>query len=205
MIAKLTGRVDSLSDGSAVIDVGGVGYLVFCSGRTLARLAEGRSVALLVETQVREDGIHLYGFFEAEERRWFRLLIAIQGVGPKVALAMLGVLSPEALAVAIAAEDRTSLMRAAGVGAKLASRIAGELKDKAGALPAVVGAAATSTGAAVGGVAADAVSALVNLGFRPLEAQGAVVAATGRLGPDVALEALIRTSLAELATKEQRA
>lgn len=205
MIAKLTGRVDSLADGSAVIDVGGVGYLVFCSGRTLARLAEGRSVALLVETQVREDGIHLFGFFEAEERRWFRLLIAIQGVGPKVALAMLGVLSPEALAAAIATGDRTSLMRAAGVGAKLASRIVGELKDKAGVLPVVAGEAATSTAAATGGVAADAVSALVNLGFRPLEAQGAVVAASGRLGPDVALEALIRTSLAELATKEQRA
>ena len=205
MIAKLTGRVDSLADGSAVIDVGGVGYLVFCSGRTLARLAEGRSVALLVETQVREDGIHLYGFLEAEERRWFRLLIAIQGVGPKVALAMLGVLSPEELTIAIASDDRTSLTRAAGVGARLASRIMGELKDKAGALPAAVGAVATSTGAAGGGVAADAVSALVNLGFRPLEAQGAVVAATERLGPDVALEALVRTSLAELATKEQRA
>jgi Holliday junction DNA helicase RuvA len=205
VIAKLTGRVDSLSDGSAVIDVAGVGYLVFCSGRTLARLAEGRSVALLVETQVREDGIHLYGFFDAEERRWFRLLIAIQGVGPKVALAILGVLSPEELAIAVAAGDRTSLTRAAGVGAKLASRIAGELKDKVGALPAAVGMAATSAGAVVGGSAADAVSALVNLGFRPLEAQGAVVAASGRLGPDVALEALIRSSLAKLANKEQPA
>ena len=118
---------------------------------------------------------------------------------------MLGVLSPETLAAAIAAGDRMSLTRAAGVGAKLASRIAGELKDKVGASPAVIGAASTSTGAAAGGVASDAVSALVNLGFRPLEAQGAVVAASGRLGPDVALEALIRSSLAELANKEQRA
>jgi Holliday junction DNA helicase RuvA len=206
VIAKLRGRVDSLSDGSAVIDVGGVGYLVFCSGRTLARLVEGRSVALLVETQVREDGIHLYGFFDAEERRWFRLLVTIQGVGPKVALAMLGVLSPEELAVAIASGDRTSLTRAAGVGAKLAARIVSELKDKVGALPVGTGGAALPAGVAVGGgVTADAVSALVNLGFRPIEAQGAVVAASGRLGPDVALEILIRGSLAELANKEQLA
>jgi holliday junction DNA helicase RuvA len=206
VIAKLRGRVDSLSDGSAVIDVGGVGYLVFCSGRTLARLAEGRSVALLIETQVREDGIHLYGFFDAEERHWFRLLVTIQGVGPKVALAMLGVLPPEELAVAIASGDRTSLTRAAGVGAKLAARIVSELKDKVGALPVGARAAVLPAGvAAGGGVTADAVSALVNLGFRPVEAQGAVVAASGRLGPDVALEVLIRGSLAELANKEQLA
>ena len=205
MIAKLSGRVDSIADGSAVIDVGGVGYLVFCSSRTVARLAEGRSAALLVETQVREDGIHLYGFFDAEERRWFRMLIAIQGVGPKVALAILGVHSPDELAVAIASGDRTSLTRAAGVGARLASRIAGELKDKVGALTAGVMGVATSAGAdAAGGTAADAVSALVNLGFRPVEAQGAVLAASGRLGPEAALDALIRSSLAELADNEQR-
>jgi holliday junction DNA helicase RuvA len=206
VIAKLTGRVDSLADGSAVIDVAGVGYLVFCSGRTLARLAEGRAAVLLVETQVREDGIHLYGFFDAEERHWFRLLVTIQGVGPKVALAMLGVLPPEELAVAIATGDRTSLTRAAGVGAKLAARIVSELKDKVGALPVGTRAAVLPAGvAASGGVTADAVSALVNLGFRPVEAQGAVVAASGRLGPDVALEVLIRGSLAELANKEQLA
>ena len=201
MIAKLSGRIDSLADGSAVIDVGGVGYLVFCSGRTLARLVEGRPVSLLVETQVREDGIYLYGFLDAEERRWFRMLIAIQGVGPKVALAILGVHSPDELSAAIASGDRTSLTRAAGVGARLASRIAGELKDKAGALPAgVVGAATLAGGAAAaGGTAADAVSALVNLGFRAVEAQSAVVVASGRLGPEAALEALIRSSLAELA------
>ena len=206
MIAKLSGRIDSLADGSAVIDVGGVGYLVFCSGRTLARLVEGRPVSLLVETQVREDGIYLYGFLDAEERRWFRMLIAIQGVGPKVALAILGVHSPDELSAAIASGDRTSLTRAAGVGARLASRIAGELKDKAGALPAgVVGAATLAGGAAAaGGTAADAVSALVNLGFRAVEAQSAVVVASGRLGPEAALEALIRSSLAELADHEQR-
>jgi Holliday junction DNA helicase RuvA len=206
VIAKLSGRIDSLADGSAVIDVGGVGYLVFCSGRTLARLAEGRSAALLVETQVRDDGIHLYAFFDAEERRWFRMLIAIQGVGPKVALAILGVHSPGELALAIASGDRMSLTRADGVGAKLASRIASELKDKVGALgQGVLGAAAPSGAAPAGdGIAADAVSALVNLGFRPVEAQGAVVAASGRLGPEAALHALIRSSLAELAKKEQR-
>lgn len=205
MIAKLSGRVDSIAEGSAVIDVGGVGYLVFCSSRTVARLAEGRSAALLVETQVREDGIHLYGFFDAEERRWFRMLIAIQGVGPKVALAILGVHSPGELAVAIASGDRTSLTRAAGVGARLASRIAGELQDKVGALTAgIVGAAPLAGADAAGGTAADAVSALVNLGFRPVEAQGAVLAASGRLGPEAALDALIRSSLAELANNEQR-
>jgi Holliday junction DNA helicase RuvA len=206
VIAKLSGRIDSLADGSVVIDVGGVGYLVFCSGRTVARLAEGRSVALLVETQVRDDGIHLYGFFDAEERRWFRMLIAIQGVGPKVALAILGVHSPDELAMAIASGDRTALARADGVGAKLASRIASELKDKVSALGEDVGGAATPFGTAPagGGIAADAVSALVNLGFRPIEAQGAVVAASGRLGPEAALEALIRSSLADLAGKEQR-
>jgi holliday junction DNA helicase RuvA len=205
VIAKLSGRIDSLAEGSAVIDVGGVGYLVFCSGRTLARLPEGRSVALLVETQVRDDGIHLYGFFDAEERRWFRMLIAIQGVGPKVALAILGVHSPDELVTAIASGDRTSLTRADGVGAKLASRITSELKDKVGVLGRDDGAAAPSAAApASGGIAADAVSALVNLGFRPIEAQGAVVAASRRLGPEAALEALIRSSLAELASKEQR-
>jgi Holliday junction DNA helicase RuvA len=205
VIAKLSGQIDSLADGSAVIDVGGVGYLVFCSGRTLGRLAEGRSVALLVETQVRDDGIHLYGFFDAEERRWFRMLIAIQGVGPKVALAILGVHSPGELAMAIASDDRMSLTRADGVGAKLASRIASELKDKVGALgQGVLGGAPSGAAPAGGGIAADAVSALVNLGFRPVEAQGAVVAASGRLGPEAALDALIRSSLAELANKEQR-
>lgn len=206
MIAKLSGRIDSLADGSAVIDVGGVGYLVFCSGRTLARLAEGRSAALLVETQVRDDGIHLYGFFDAEERRWFRMLIAIQGVGPKVALAILGAHSPDELAMAIASGDRSSLTRADGVGAKLASRITSELKDKVGPLAASVTSATTPTGTppADGGIAADAVSALVNLGFRQVEAQNAVVAASGRLGADAALEALIRSSLTELASKEQR-
>lgn len=204
MIAKLSGRIDSLADGSAVIDVGGVGYLVFCSGRTLARLDEGSPISLLVETQVREDGIYLYGFLDAGERRWFRMLIAIQGVGPKVALAILGVHSPHELSAAIASGDRSSLTRAAGVGSRLASRIMGELKDKIVALPAGVVGGAPLTDAAAGGMAADAISALVNLGFRAVEAQSAVTVASGRLGPDAALDALIRSSLAELAGHEQR-
>ena len=206
MIAKLSGRIDSVADGSVVLDVGGVGYLVFCSARTLSRLSEGRAVALLIETQVREDGIHLYGFFDAEERRWFRLLIAIQGVGPKVALAVLGVLPIEELLAAIAMGDRASLSRAAGVGAKLAARIVVELKDKVGALPVPAAMAAVGAPVATGGsVTTDAVSALVNLGFRPVEAQGAVVAAVSRLGAGAALEALIRAGLAELASAEHRA
>lgn len=204
MIAKLTGRIDALAEDSAVIDVGGVGYLVLCSARTLARLVEGRSASLLVETQVREDAIHLYGFFDAEERRWFRLLIAIQGVGPKVALAILGAASPQDVAIAIGAGNRAVLTQAAGVGAKLATRILGELKDKVGTLPVASSAAALPAGVGPG-PAADAVSALVNLGFRPIEAQGAVVAASGRLGPDAALETLIRRSLAELTGKGERA
>lgn len=209
MIAKLTGRVDRTDEGSAVIDVGGVGYLVFCSARTLSRLPEGGAVSLLVETQVREDAIALYGFLDAEERHWFRLLIAIQGVGPKVALAMLGLGAPAELALAIAAGDRAMLSRAAGVGAKLALRIVTELKDKAGALmtamPAQAGGMPAAAGALFGrGAAADAVSALVNLGFRPVEAQGAVAATAGRLGEDAQLEALIRGGLALLASREQQ-
>jgi Holliday junction DNA helicase RuvA len=206
MIAKLSGRVDSLTDGAAVIDVAGVGYLVFCSARTLARLAEDRPASLLVETQVREDAIHLYGFFDADERHWFRLLIALQGVGPKVALAILGVVSPSDLMLAIAASDRTALTRAAGVGAKLATRIITELKDKVAGLPSAKEASGGVAGAAgkPGGPTADAVSALVNLGFRPIDAQGAVAAAAGRLGPEPALEALIRGGLAELSGREQR-
>jgi len=207
MIAKLTGRVDRTDEGSAVIDVGGVGYLVFCSARTLSRLPQDGVVSLLVETQVREDAIALYGFLDADERHWFRLLIAIQGVGPKVALAMLGLGAPAELALAIAAGDRAMLSRAAGVGAKLALRIVTELKDKAGALMTAVPAQGmpAAAGAVFGrGAAADAVSALVNLGFRPVEAQGAVAATAGRLGEDAQLEALIRGGLALLASREQQ-
>ena len=131
MIAKLAGLLDQAGSDSAVVDVGGVGYLVFCSARTLARMpAKGAPVSLLIETHVREDHIHLYGFSEPAERDWFRLLTTVQGVGAKLALALLGVLGPEDLMRAIAAADKASLARAPGVGQKLAQRIATELKDK---------------------------------------------------------------------------
>lgn len=205
MIARLSGRIEDIADGQVVIDVGGVGYLVSCSARTLGRLDEGRACVLLVETQWREDGPHLFGFLEEAERRWFRLLVAIPGVGPKVALAMLGAVAPEELALAIAAGDRAMLTRAPGVGTKLALRIATELKDKVGALPAGTGAAVAAGGGPVGGGAvADAISALVNLGFRPAEAQVAVAAAAGRLEAEASVETLIRGGLAQLTQKELR-
>lgn len=204
MIARLSGRFDPGGDGQAVIDVGGVGYLVFCSARTLARMEPGETVALLIDTQVRDDGINLYGFLDPAERHWFRLLIGIQGVGPKVALAIQSVVAPQDLMMAIAAGDRTVLTRAAGVGAKLAARIASELKDKVAALPAMTGSPSMPPAPVERGPAADAVSALVNLGFRPVEAHAAVTLAAGRLGEGAALEALIRGGLTELASKEQR-
>ena len=132
MIAKLTGLVDSLGEDWVVIDVGGVGYLVFGSGGTLGRLAVGEIASLEIETHVREDHIHLYGFADAVERDWFRILMTVQGVGARVALAILTVLAPDQLMPAIAAGDRAALTRAAGVGGKLAGRIVAELKDKVG-------------------------------------------------------------------------
>ena len=195
MIAKLTGLVDATSGEGAVLDVNGVGYLVFCSSRTLARLpAKGSPASLLIETHVREDHIHLYGFADPGERDWFRLLTTVQGVGARLALALLGVVGPDDLARAIAAADKASLARAPGVGPKLAGRIAAELKDKVGAValgPAI--AALPERGAE-----ADAVSALVNLGYRRAEAFEAVSAATRRLGAAAQLDALIRAGLKEL-------
>jgi Holliday junction DNA helicase RuvA len=195
MIAKLTGLVDTTAEDAAIVDVGGVGYLVFCSARTLARLpATGAPVSLLIETHVREDHIHLYGFAEAGERDWFRLLTTVQGVGARLALAILGVLGPDDLVRAIAAADKASLARAPGVGPKLAARIAAELKDKVGSI--TLGPAAASL--PEHGVEADAVSALVNLGYRRAEAYSAVAAAARRLGGGAAVDALIRAGLKEL-------
>ncbi|MFO1060478.1 MAG: Holliday junction branch migration protein RuvA [Dongiaceae bacterium] len=201
MIAKLSGRLDQAGPDWAVVDVGGVGYLVFCSSRTLARLpAPGGAVSLLVETHVREDHIHLYGFADAAARDWFRLLTTVQGVGAKVALAVQSVLDPDELLQAVAAQDKTNLTRASGVGPKLAGRIVAELKDKVGALALGAGAAQASAMPAISPSAAvaDAVSALVNLGYRRAEAFGAVTGAAGRLGPDAALEELLRAGLKEL-------
>ncbi len=201
MIAKLSGLVDAVGEGSAVIDVGGVGYLVSCSGRTLSRLSAGQTVSLLVETQVREDAIQLYGFLLADEKLWFRLLTTVQGVGAKGALAVLSVLAPEELVHAIAMGDRTALTRASGVGPKLAARVIGELKDKVPALAAGgPSAAVPARGAVPATTEGEAVSALVNLGFKPLEARTAVTRAATRLGTGTDVEALIRGGLAELTT-----
>jgi Holliday junction DNA helicase RuvA len=195
MIAKLTGLIDAATAEGIVLDVNGVGYLVFCSPRTLARLpAKGAPASLLVETHVREDHIHLYGFADVAERDWFRLLTTVQGVGAKLAQAVLGVLSPDDLARAIAAGDKASLARAPGVGQKLAGRIAAELKDKVGAIALGPAIAALPER----GVEADAVSALVNLGYRRAEAFEAVAAATRRLGGGAQVDQLIKAGLKEL-------
>ncbi len=198
MIAKLTGVVDALGDDSAVIDVGGVGYLVYCSARTLRELpGRGQTARLLIETHVREDHIHLYGFVDGAERDWFRLLQTVQGVGARVALAILGVIGPGEMAQAIAAQDKAALSQANGVGSKLAGRIVSELRDAVGGLE--LGPGAVIAGAAVEGDAADAVSALVNLGYRRGEAITAVASAARQLGDGARVEALIRSGLRELA------
>jgi Holliday junction DNA helicase RuvA len=200
MIAKLAGVIDQIGPEAAVIDVGGVGYLAFCSTRTISRLpAVGSTASLLIETHVREDHIHLYGFVDAAERDWFRRLTTVQGVGARLALAILSVMAPEELGLAILAQDKVALTRADGVGARLAARIVNELRDKVGGLAtASVPAAATPPVEASDGPAADAVSALVNLGYRRSEAFGAVATAARRLGSGADAGALIRAGLQEL-------
>lgn len=203
MIAKLTGIVDSLAADAVVLDVNGVGYLLTCSGRTLGRFRSGDKTALVVETFVRDERIVLYGFFDAAERDWFRLLTAIQGVGPKAALGILSVLDPDQLTRAIAAQDKTALLRADGVGPKLALRVINELKDKVGNLALGTPAAAPAAGKAAAavpadGALADAVSALVNLGYGRTEAFGAVVNAARALGDGAAVGDLIRHGLKDL-------
>jgi len=198
MIAQLIGRMEALEAQSCIIDVNGVGYLVQASTRTLAALPNPPVLArVLVETVVREDAILLYGFADSAEREWFRLLTTVQGVGAKVALAILSALAPRDLIGAIAAGDRVALTRVPGVGPKLAIRLLTELREKAGAMPS--GGAAGATLAPAGGVAADAISALGNLGYRRAEAQPAVERSAARLGEGVQLDALIRESLRELA------
>jgi Holliday junction DNA helicase RuvA len=203
VIAKLKGVVDAVDEGGAVIDVNGVGYLVSCSSRTLRDLVVGGPATLLVETIVREDAIALYGFLGTAERDWFRILTTVQGVGARVGLSILSTLSPDEIARAIAAGDKASLSRPAGVGPKLAARLATELKDKAAAFGvAPVSHSAADTGAVVspsGSVNEDAVSALVNLGYRRVEAFGAVARVSQRLGEGAALDAVIRAGLQELA------
>ncbi|MDI1283771.1 MAG: Holliday junction branch migration protein RuvA [Reyranella sp.] len=201
MIAKLKGVIDSVDTDSAIVDVGGVGYLVSASARTLRDLVVGTPATVLVETIVREDAIALYGFLETAERDWFRILTTVQGVGARVALSILSTLSPDEIARAIAAQDRATLSRPAGVGPKLAARLATELKDKAAAFGIASPASKTAdaTAAPAGSLNEDAVSALVNLGYRRVEAFGAVARASQRLGAEAKLDAVIRAGLQELA------
>jgi len=200
VIAQLTGRVEALEEGRCVIDVNGVGYLVHASTRTLATLpASPETARLLVETHVREDAILLYGFADSAERDWFRLLTTVQGVGGRVALSVLSALSPRDLVSAIASGDRASLTRAPGVGARLAVRLLTELRDKAGAMPSAAGFPVSAP--ASRGVADDAVSALINLGYRRPDVQPVVVRIIERLGDAAPLDAVIRDSLRELAQR----
>jgi Holliday junction DNA helicase RuvA len=199
VIALLAGLVEGLEADRCVVVVGGVGYLVHGSTRTLSALPTPPATArLLVETQVREDAITLYGFADAAERDWFRLLTTVQGVGGRVALNILSVLSPGELVAAISAGDRGSLTRAAGVGARLAVRVLTELRDKVGAMPSGPGFAPVLPSAPPG-VESDALSALVNLGYRRPEAQSAVARVIERLGDAAPLNDVIRASLQELA------
>ncbi len=204
MIGKLKGVVDSYGEDHVILDVHGVGYLVHCSGRTLQALpAAGEAATLFIETFVREDMIRLYGFVSEAEKAWFALLQQVQGVGSKVALSVLSVLSPAELANAIAVGDKAMVSRANGVGPRVAARIVAELKDKAPGFatldPAVTGlAGALDTGAAPAPVA-DAVSALVNLGYAQLQASAAVAAALRELGEGADTARLIRAGLKELA------
>lgn len=197
MIAHLNGHLAATGSDHAVIDVNGVGYLVAASARTLAALGGiGEFVTIHTEMLVSEDSIRLMGFASAEERDWFRLLTSVQGVGAKVALAILSILSPAEARTAVARADAAMIARANGVGPKLAQRIVNELKDKAGgiALGGGAGAAVPASGAAN-----DAVSALMNLGFKPAEASAAVNAASDELGPGASLDALVRLALRKAA------
>jgi holliday junction DNA helicase RuvA len=194
MIARLTGIFEDFGPDWAVIDVGGVGYLVHCSAKTLDALGlRGDRVTVHTELQVSENDMRLIGFASAGEREWFRLLTGVQGVGSKMALAVLSALSIEELQRACAGGDAAMVARAQGVGPKLASRIVNELKDKAGALPSVGGAALVA--APAGSASRDAVSALQNLGFKPVVASGAVAAAVEELGEDAGLNELVRVAL----------
>ncbi len=208
MIGKLRGRIEEAGEDWVILDVGGVGYEVSCSGKTLAWL-QGQSgeVMLAIETHVREDAIRLFGFRTGEEREWFRLLQTVQGVGAKVALAVLGALAPADIANAIALQDKAAV-RAPHVGPKLAQRIVTELKDKAPALtaagvalPSGTAAARATAGAADGPAraSAEAVSALVNLGYAQMQASAAVSAALKEIGAEAKTEQLIRRGLRELA------
>lgn len=204
MIGKLKGLIDSYGEDFVILDVHGVGYVVQCSTRTLQSLPPaGEAAALAIETQVREDSIRLFGFVSETERDWFRLLQSVQGVGAKVALAILSVLPVGELASAVAMQDKAMVARAPGVGPKLAARIVSELKDKAPAFGGVDPAVARLAGAeptdGPAGPARDAISALVNLGYGRPQAAAAVAASLRTLGEAADAGALIRQGLRELA------
>jgi Holliday junction DNA helicase RuvA len=203
MIGKLKGMIDSYGDDSVILDVGGVGYLVHCSARTLQALpGTGEPVALSIETYVREDQIRLFGFASDVEREWFRLLQTVQGVGAKVALAVLGTLKPADLATAIATRDKAMIARTPGVGPKVAERIVNELKDKAPAYasvdPAVIRLAGAIDEKRAPQPITDAISALVNLGYGQPQAAAAIAAATRTSGEGADVANLIRLGLKEL-------
>lgn len=218
MIAKLKGIIDTIGEDWCIIDVNGVGYLVFASSKTLGKLIKGGTAALLTETVVREDSISLYGFFDAWEKEWFNTLTKVQGVGAKVCLSILSVLSPSQLSQAVSAQDKNSFTRASGVGPKLAARIVTELKDKIVTVPitefskeidmnpteetanyednvAILNAAEDP------GAMEDAISALVNLGYQRLEAYKAVNKAAANK-PDAGVSEMIKLALKEFAQKD---
>ena len=197
MIAKLRGTLDSFGEDHVIVDVHGVGYLVSVSTRTLAHLAAtGGEVELHTEMQVSTDAIRLIGFAGVEERDWFRHLTSVQGVGSKVALGILSALAPDELSRAVMSGDKAMVARAQGVGPKLAQRIVNELKDKAGGIS--LGGAAPAMPNPSGN-SADAVSALLNLGFKPGEASAAVAHAEKEVGSDASLDALVRAALKKAA------
>lgn len=207
MIGKLTGKVDSVAEDHCILDVGGVGYLVFASARTLGALPQaGGMMSLLTETHVREDHIHLYGFANEAERQWFRTLTTVQGVGVKVALAILGVMSPDQILTAIAAQDKKAFTAVSGIGPKLGERIVTELKSQASkmtglgmSMPSVSGAAPKKVKTAPAPSAVeDALSALVHLGYNRSDAF-TVVMRVQSAEPSASLDTLIRASLKELA------
>lgn len=206
MIGKLRGTVDAIGESFLIVDVGGVGYEVQASARMLRNVKVGDAVTLTIDTHVREDAIRLFGFQSEVERSWFRTLQNVQGVGSKVALGVLGVLSPQDLASAIALGNWAAVEQAPGVGKKLAQRIVAELKDKAPALsiaglnvPAVAGGTSPPAAPPEGNAAAEAISALTNLGYNPAQAAGAVAVAAKELGAGADTAKLIRRGLKELA------
>ncbi|MDB2682683.1 Holliday junction branch migration protein RuvA [Alphaproteobacteria bacterium] len=205
MIGKLRGTIDSFQDNHLILDVGGVGYLVFASNRTLSRIGQiGDPATILIDTHVREDHIHLYGFADKIEQEWFRLLTSVQGVGAKAGLSILAVCPPEKLALIIASGDKAAITAADGVGPKIGVRILTELKDKAGKME--ITANTPMPKIQIGGVASDepagidgdAVSALVNLGYARSDAFTAVAKAKEKTGDNDNLQELIKVSLKEL-------